>query len=88
MFRVKQEVQALPVYACVQWWSDGDLNAGPSPCEEPALPLSYPTDSDRVAALRTSANRLRAEAAELDAFADSLDIEPVELTAKEAPCAE
>ena len=65
------------------WWSDGDLNAGPSPCEEPALPLSYPTDSDRVAALRTSANRLRAEAAALDSLADSLAEEPTELTEEE-----
>ena len=76
------------MYPSVKWWSDGDLNAGPSPCEEPALPLSYPTDSDRVAALRAAAIRLRAEAAALDALADSLDIEPVELTAEEVPCAE
>lgn len=80
---MKDEVVALPLHPCVQWWSNGDLNAGPSPCEEPALPLSYSTECDRLAALRSAANRLRAEAATLDALADSLTEEPAELTEEE-----
>ena len=72
----------------IQQWARLDLNQRLSPCEDDTLPLSYAPDSDRVAALRATANRLRAEAAALDALADSLDIEPVELTAEEVPCAE